>query len=115
MMPALVVPDVATTAASDDGSPSASIAARSAEPVSRWSPVCTVSGSISRIRSVLTMEEGASALTAARHRRPPPAPPPLTLDSPRAPSRPSQFAAAPTVTYHQPNVAGDPARQSFRL
>ena len=35
MMPALVVPDVATTAAIDDGSPSASIAARSAAPVIR--------------------------------------------------------------------------------
>ena len=35
MMPALVVPEVATIAASEAGSPSAAIAARSPAPVSR--------------------------------------------------------------------------------
>jgi hypothetical protein len=35
MIPALVVPAVATTTASDDGSGSAPIAARTAAPVSR--------------------------------------------------------------------------------
>ena len=37
--PALVVPDVATTATTDSGSASASSAARSASPVNRWSAV----------------------------------------------------------------------------
>ena len=72
MIPALVVPEVATTAATEPGSPSAARAARSPAPVSRWSSDRTTSGSISSMRSVLVIEECASSLTATRHRRPEP-------------------------------------------
>ncbi len=112
MMPALVVPDVATTAATEDGSPSASIAARSAGPVIRWPAACTVSGSISRIRSVLTMEECVSVLTAARHRRPGRSA--VRLATSRATTSADRFAAEPPDTKQPPADSGRPARSAIR-
>ena len=114
MIPALVVPAVATTTASDDGSGSAPIAARSAAPLSRWSAVTTVSGSISRIRSVLAIEEWASALTTARKRRPAPASPARRLAISRATIRADRFPAEPPETKHPPACSGSPARSAMR-
>ena len=115
MIPAFVVPDVATTAAIDPGSPSASMAARSALPVSRWSSVSTVSGSISRIRSVLMIEECASAPTATRHRWPGwPASPALRLATSRATTSADRFPAEPPDTKHPPADGGSPARSAIR-
>jgi hypothetical protein len=109
-MPALVVPEVATTAASEAGSPSALTAARSAAPVSRWSSVRTVSASISSSRSVLTIDEWASVLTATRKR------PPRIAGLGASPGRPAsadRLAAEPPDTKHPPADAGSPARSAI--
>ena len=70
MIPALVVPEVATTAAIEEGSRSASIAARASAPVSRCPAELTTSGSMSSSRSVLMIDEWASPLISTRQRRP---------------------------------------------
>ena len=113
MMPALVVPDVATTAATEPGSGEAASAARSPAPVSRWSSDRTTSGSISQIRSVLVIEECASSLTATRHRRPEPAAPALRLATSRATTSAERFPAEPPETKQPPAVSGIPARSAI--
>ncbi len=112
-MPALVVPAVATSTASDPGSPSAPMAARSAAPVSRWSPVRTTSGSISRMRSVLLIEECASALTRARNRRPWPSARAARLACSRPTTSADRLAAEPPETKQPPAAAGSPARSAM--
>jgi hypothetical protein len=80
---------------------------------------CTISGSISRIRSVLVTEEWASSLTATRQRRPDPETavfgfgPALRLATSRATTRADRFPAEPPETKHPPAVSGRPARSAM--
>ena len=115
MIPALVVPEVATTAATEPGSPEAARAARSPAPVSRWSSDRTTSGSISSMRSVLVIEECASSLTATRQRRPEPGTPgpAFRLATSRATTRADRFPAEPPETKQPPAVSGIPARSAI--
>ena len=113
MMPAFVVPAVATTAATLPGSPSSSIAARSAGPVSRWSSVRTTSASSSSSRRVLTTEECASEPTATRSRlRAVPGDRSLAVS--RATASAERLPAEPPLTKAPPADGGRPARSASR-
>src|SRR5262249_11832015 len=134
MIPALVVPAVATTAASDEGSPSASIAARSAAPVRRGSSVGAGSGSPPPVpplvgvrgwggcgrplpRGRYGVPAGGGGVGAARARKPAPrpraagfalAPPPRAPRARRFPRR-ATGDKAPAGRAGQPGPVGDEA------
>ena len=110
MMPAFVVPAVATTTAIEPGSGSAATAAAAASPVSWWSGVVTTRASISSSRSVFEIDECASALTSARQRpgtRPRAAA--LRLAISRATASADRLPADPPDTKQPPAESGSPA------
>ena len=72
-----------------------------------------MSGSISQIRSVLVIEECASAPTATRQRRPAAAEPALRLAVSRATTRADRFPAEPPDTKQPPAPSGIPARSAI--
>ena len=112
-MPALVVPEVQTTAAMSDRSGSASIAARTVSAVSRWSGVSTTSASISSRRRVFTIEECASVPTTTRSRRPSAAAPSRFLAVSRATASVDRLPAEPPETKQPPAVSGSPASSAI--
>ena len=76
--------------------------------------MATVSGSISRIRIVFTIEEWASVLTTIRKRRPRPASPALRLATSLATTRADRLPAEPPETKQPPAAPGSPARSAMR-
>ena len=112
MIPALVVPEVATTPTTLPASGSASRAAASAGPVSTWLSVGTTRASMSRIDSAFLIEECAWSLTAIRVRSPRPSPR-FRRPTSRATVRADRLPAEPPETNTPPALGGMPARSAM--
>ena len=110
-MPALVVPAVAATANTEEGSASAASTAASASPVRRSSlPDGTTKASQSSIRSVLRIEECAVSPTATRQR--PAGRPWRAVAVSRAANSAERLPADPPETKQPPAAGGIPARSA---
>ena len=111
MIPALVVPPVATTAITSSPRGWVARASRRAGPVSRWSSQGTSSGSMPSTWSALPTEEWASSLMATTGCSGVSSPIRCRAVS-RPTMRPDRLPAEPPATKQPPAPSGRPARSA---